>query len=87
MTYLNLRYKPTELENQVLEEILLEYPFFESKELFKFLLGFYVKKNPKMSNFRAKRLAKVAKSFEIKSDQQIDDNLIKKSVKLKPLVF
>ncbi len=87
MNYLNLRYKPNQLEAQVLEQILEEYPFFESKELFKFLLGFYVKKNPKFSNFRQKRLTKIIKNFDIKSTKQKDDDLIKKDIKLKPLTF
>jgi hypothetical protein len=87
MPYLNLRYKPTALEEEVLEEILNDNPFFESREIFKFLLGFYASKASQKANFKQKRLQAIAKSFDVKPQKQADDDMIKADRKLKPLVF
>lgn len=87
MTTVNVRYKPNTQEKEVLDNILDENPFFEGREIFKFLLGFYKQNIHKQEIFNKQRLQSVAKSFDIKATPQEDDNLINPKKKLKPLVF
>lgn len=87
MTTISVRYKPNPQEKEIVDEIVNQNPFFEGRELFKFLLGFYKQNKAKAGNFNTQRLQAVAKSFDVKAQNQEDDKLIRPSTKLKPLVF
>lgn len=88
MTSVNLRYKLNKEEQEALDSILQENPFFESKEIFRFLLGFYTtQKKSKKSPFRKQRLQSVSKSFGITDQPQEDDDLIDSSKPLKKFDF
>ena len=90
MTNINVRYKPNPQEKEIVDSIIEENPFFEGREIFKFLLGFYKQHKAKptiQDNFNQQRLQAIAKSFEIEACDQLDDKLISTKVKLKSLTF
>jgi hypothetical protein len=87
MTTITVRYKPNSKEKEEIDDILSQNPFFEGRELFKFLLGFYKQNKKTATDFNKQRLQAVAKSFEVEVADQADDNLINTKKKLKPLIF